>query len=109
MGLLAGRQAGIKIEQKHWEEIQKFYVDTQMKVGRHGRLAVSSRSVGTPSHTMTLAGLAGLYITGLEQNIGKQQLNENTGVAAKCGVYDENEAVGRNALARQALQLPRNV
>ena len=95
LGLLAGRQAGIKIVQKDWEEIQQFYVDTQVKVGDMGGWPYRPDSVGTPSHTMTLAGLAGLYITGLEQNIGKQQLDENTGKAAKCGIYDENEAVGR--------------
>lgn len=95
LGLLAGRQAGIKIAQKDWEEIQQFYVSTQVKVDNMGGWPYRPESVGTPSHTMTLAGLAGLYITGLEQNIGKQQLDENTGIAAKCGIYDENEAVGR--------------
>lgn len=100
LGLLAGRQAGIKIAQKDWEEIQQFYVRTQIKSGDTGGWPYRPDSAGTPSHTMTLAGLAGLYITGLEQNIGKQRIDEQTGYPKDpnnnlCGKYDENEAVAR--------------
>jgi hypothetical protein len=99
LGLLAGRHAGIKIPQKDWEEIQQFYVESQVKVGNDmGGWPYRPDSVGTPSQTMTLAGAAGLYITGLEQNIGKQKIDEDTGFLKDpklCGVYDENEALGR--------------
>lgn len=105
LGLFAGRQAGIKIAQKDWEEIQQFYIDTQIELGNTGGWAYRPDMKGTPSHTMTLAGLAGLYITGLEQNIGKQQLDEVTGIPKRpelCGKYDENKAVslGINWLAK---------
>ena len=42
---------------------------------------------------MTVAGVCGLFITGLETNVGKQELDEKTGIAKKCGIYRESEAI----------------
>jgi len=96
LGLLAGRQAGIKIEEADWQQIQKFYISTQVKPdNKTGGWPYRPDMGGAPSHTMTVAGLCGLYISGLELNVGKQKLDEKTGVAANCGAYDENEAVAR--------------
>ena len=112
LGLLAGRQAGIKIPEKDWEEIRDFYMRTQIvtekapeKVGGWGYKPELGAVASSPSHTMTLAGLAGLYISGLELNVGKQQLildGPDIGVARQCGVYSESDAIaiGTRWLAR---------
>ena len=96
LGLLAGRQAGVKIDQKDWEEIQRFYIDTQVKVdAKSAGWPYHPGKPNAPSHTMTTAGLSGLFIAGLEMNAGQQKLDEKTGVAAACGIYAENDAVAR--------------
>jgi hypothetical protein len=96
LGLLAGRQAGVKIAQKDWEEIQNFYISSQVpKNGNTGGWPYRPDGPGVPSHTMTTAGLSGLFISGLELNQGKQGLDEKTGIAKNCGKYDENDAVAR--------------
>jgi hypothetical protein len=53
--------------------------------------------------TMTCAGLCGLYICGSEAKEGEQKLNKQTGVAARCGFYRDNDAIqnGLNWLGRQ--------
>jgi len=97
LGLLAGRQAGIKIAQKDWKEIQDFYISTQLLSDRRiGGWPYRPDQGGNPtaaSHTMTTAGLSGLFISGLELNVGQQELDEKTGVANLCGKYRENEAI----------------
>jgi Domain of unknown function (DUF4159) len=108
LGLLAGRQAGAKIDQKDWEEIQRFYIRTQIKVEpRSGGWPYRPTSHGTemrdgPSHSMTCAGLSGLFIASVELNSNKQEFDPATGIAQKCGLYEENDAVakGMNWLAR---------
>ncbi|MCE9533324.1 MAG: DUF4159 domain-containing protein [Planctomycetes bacterium] len=103
LGLLAGRQAGVKIARKDWQEIQDFYKRTQVKTDvKSGGWPYRPDPNTSPSHTMTVAGLCGLFISGLELNVGQQMLDEETGIAKKCGFYEENEAVtmGMNWLAK---------
>lgn len=45
--------------------------------------------------TMTTACLCNLIITGLDVDIGKEKLDEETGVAANCGVFEENPKVAK--------------
>jgi len=95
LGLLAGRQAGVKIDQKDWEEIQRFYIDTLTKTDAKAGGWPYHSGKGVPTHTMTAAGLSGLYIAGLEMNVGQQKLDPKTGIAEDCGKYAENDAVAR--------------
>jgi hypothetical protein len=96
LGLLAGRQAGVKIQAKDWKLIQDFYIRSRVEVGRNSAgWPYRPDTKGSPSHTMTTAGLSGLYISGLELNQGKQELDEKTGVAKQCGKYDENDTIAK--------------
>ena len=92
---LANHDAKSPIQQQDWEEIQRYYIDTMQRDGRGGGWAYQT---GTEiRHTMTMAGLSGLFIAGLELDVSDQQLNEKTGIAAKCGTYKENQTIA-NAL-----------
>lgn len=102
LGLWAGRQAGARIDKEVWEAIQEFYKTTQCEatVGARGQQIagwqyqnVSKSKDG--SLTMTEAGVCGLFIAALEANDSKQELNEATGVAAKCGFYPEDDAIAK--------------
>jgi hypothetical protein len=102
LGLWTGRQAGAKIDRRTWEAIRDYYKDTQAPPTKNARgqemagwLYTTSDRGGSPTLTMTAAGLSGLYISGLEVNEDQQQLNEATGVAAKCGFYPEDDAIAR--------------
>lgn len=97
LGLLAGRQAGVKIDKKAWEEIQAFFIETQVVSPDKltGGWPYQPKRADFPTHSMTVAGLSGLYIAGLELDLDKQQLDEKTGVAKNCGAYDENVAIAR--------------
>lgn len=102
LGLYAAKQAGAKIEDRHWKAIQKFYTDTQAKptpAAPGGTWAYHNlgRDFGGEgaSFTMTVAGVCGLVIAGMGLDRSEQQLDPATGVAASCGVYDENDAVAR--------------
>jgi hypothetical protein len=97
LGLWAGRQSGAKIPKEIWQEIQDFYIRTQsIDKGRNlGSWSYKPDFPGASSYTMTAAGVCGLHICSLELSRGKQELDPKTGVAAKCGFYDENDALAR--------------
>ncbi len=93
LGLYAAKQAGAKIDDKHWKAIQDYYTRTQAKSGfwkyRNGGLDNGE------SFTMTVAGVCGLLIAGMGLDQSAQQLDLASGVAANCGLYDEDDAVAR--------------
>jgi hypothetical protein len=102
LGLLAGRQAGAKIDKAAWESIQEFYKSTQCNSTQNSRgqpmagwTYQNENPKGKGTLTMTAAGVCGLYIAALEVNDNKQELNEQTGVAAKCGIYPEDDAIAK--------------
>lgn len=102
LGLWAGRQAGANIDKSVWEAIQEYYTSTQTAARMNGRgLPVAGWQYqnegrkGDGTLTMTAAGVCGLYIAALEANDSKQELDEKTGVAAKCGVYPEDDAIAK--------------
>jgi hypothetical protein len=109
LGLWAGRQAGAQIEPTVWQAITDYYKNTQVKAGvdshgdetggwpysPDGRAEGPGLGGGLPSLTMTAAGLSGLFIAGLDTNDNKQELNEATGVAAKCGFYPDDDAIAK--------------
>ncbi|QEL18233.1 DUF4159 domain-containing protein [Limnoglobus roseus] len=96
LGLYAAKQAGVKIDDKHWEEIRDLYIRIQKPAG-HWVYNYSGAAGGLdgPSFSMTTAGVCGLLIAGMGLNDSQQQLNEITGVAANCGVYTANEPLAK--------------
>ncbi|MFL5342909.1 MAG: DUF4159 domain-containing protein, partial [Gemmataceae bacterium] len=82
-----------KIRPEVWKMIRDYYVNTQIK-GANGTGAWGyTPGDQSPRLTMTLAGICGLLIAGQELKTGRQQLNMFDGVAKKCGVYEEEEAL----------------
>jgi hypothetical protein len=90
LGLHEGLQAGAVVDPKALQEIRNFYMETQKRTGTGGW---NYRPGERTTMTMTTAGLCGLLITGLDLAQGKQKLDEKTGVAENCGVYEENQNV----------------
>ena len=98
LGLYAGKQAGAKIPDADWEAIYRLYLTSQEQLpDGTGRWAYSlNRENFNPSHyNMTVAGVSGLVIASLGWGRSQQQLDPSTGVAAKCGFYEENAALKR--------------
>ncbi|VTS05669.1 DUF4159 domain-containing protein [Tuwongella immobilis] len=95
LGLAAGRAAGAKIDEDVWREIRDFYIKAQVQEddGTGGWRYLLEQRVTTL--TMTEAGICGLFISGLELHAGQQKLDEITGVAARCNVYEENAAIAK--------------
>ncbi|MCX7700768.1 MAG: DUF4159 domain-containing protein [Gemmataceae bacterium] len=91
LGLHAGKQAGAKIPDIVWKAILELYKLSQLDTGAWG-YTVGDRN---PRLTMTLAGFCGLHIAGLELKKGRQKLNRETGVAERCGEYEEDQHIQR--------------
>ena len=94
LGLYAGKQAGVKIDDEKWKQIRQLYLDCQRDESPTAAywtyaLGQDVREYG-PSFTMTVAGLCGLFISGMAMNESQQKLNEATGIAAECGHYVTN-------------------
>lgn len=102
LGLWAGRQAGAKIDRSVWESIQEFYKSSQCNSTMNARglpmagwTYMNESKAARGTLTMTAAGVSGLYISSLEANENQQQLNDATGVAAKCGFYPDDDAIAK--------------
>jgi Domain of unknown function (DUF4159) len=91
LGLHAGKQSGATIQPAAWNIIRELYIKSQSAEGTWG-YTVGDRQ---PRQTMTLAGLCGLLISGMELAHGQQQLDKDTGVAKRCGEYQEDDAIRR--------------
>ncbi len=96
LGLYAAKQAGVKIEDKNWEEMRDLYIRTQKGPG-HWVYNYTGAAGGLdgPSFSMTTAGVCGLLIAGMGLEDRQQNLNETTGIAANCGVYATNEPLAK--------------
>lgn len=92
LGLHAGRQAGAKIDKEVWESIERFYKESQNEEG--GWAYSFDYGNKGPTLTMTVAGLCGLHIAGLELNALRRQIPPS-GIDPNCGIYDENEPIIR--------------
>jgi hypothetical protein len=101
LGLWAGRQAGARIDKAVWEAIQDYYRTTQTKpiLNARGQPAAgwtyANGQGAVPTLTMTAAGVCGLHIAAQQVNENLQKLNEETGVAANCGIYPEDDALAK--------------
>jgi hypothetical protein len=94
LGLYAAKVAGAKVADAEWEQLRALYLRGLRKEGENSG-SWSYVKASEPSFTMTVAGVAGLYIAGMGLNTSQQQLDAATGVAAKCGLYEENDAINR--------------
>jgi hypothetical protein len=89
LGLYAGKQAGARIHDEVWQHIRDYYRETQNSDGSWGYNPLDKNG----RLTMTMAGLCGLYIAGMELHEGQQEFNKVTGIARRCGTYKENDAI----------------
>jgi hypothetical protein len=96
LGLYAAKQAGARIEDRHWKAIQEYYTRTQAQPG-FWRYHNSREGGGddAASFTMSVAGVCGLVIAGMGLDTSNQQLDPVSGVAANCGDYAETDAMAR--------------
>jgi hypothetical protein len=95
LGLWAGKQGGATVSREIWESIRDYYLSTQETDGAW----IYSPSGGPAGHnraslTMTTAGVCGLFIAGMELNVGREKLQAD-GTATDCGVYEENKAIAK--------------
>ncbi len=98
LGLYAAKTAGVKVEDKLWNEVQDYYTRTQHpdKLNkRAGFWTYHNHGDTSPSFTMTVGGACGLLIANMGLNTSQQQLNDATGIAAKCGEYAENDPLAK--------------
>lgn len=102
LGLYAAKEAGAQIDKSVWEGIQKFYSRSQRLASPtsgywsySNNREIEGRDIDGPSFTMSVAGVCGLLIAGMGLDQSEQQLNEVTGVAARCGSYAENGALAK--------------
>ena len=102
LGLYAAKQAGAKIDPRVWKQIQNYYSRHLRDDPPNAGYWMYHNLDNKPSFTMTVAGVCGLVIAGMGMDTSEQQLDEATGVAARCGVYaaDSEVAKGMNWVGR---------
>lgn len=99
LGLYAAKQAGVKIDDDKWNAIRDLYLNCQKdesNIAAYWRYDLSQNMAQYgASFTMTVAGLCGLFISGMGLNESQQKLDEATGIAANCGHYKTNPAIAK--------------
>jgi hypothetical protein len=88
LALWMAKQAGAAVPDAVWRELRNYYVTTQANSGTYSYRA-THEGLDPRRLTMTVAGLAGLIISGLELNESREQFLPS-GAARNCGEYDEN-------------------
>src|SRR5207244_2106214 len=95
LALWHARQAGVEIPRDVWDSIHKYYSRTQRPDGSWIYSPYyTTEEFKKPSVTMTVAGLCGLYISGMELNGGREQWQKN-GRFQGCGVYGDSANVAQ--------------
>lgn len=98
LGLYAAKTAGVKIDDALWREIQEYYTRTQKEDrlnAKAGYWMYHNAGGEGPSFTMSVGGACGLLIANMGLDKSDQELNPTTGVAAKCGIYPDNDALAK--------------
>jgi hypothetical protein len=98
LGLYAAKTAGVKIDDELWRAIRDFYKRAQHQDQLNAKAGYwTYASVGEmgPSFTMSVSGACGLYIANMGLGTSEQGLNDATGVAARCGLYPDNDELAR--------------
>ena len=102
------RQAGVSIKREVWQDIHNYYLQTQSDNGTWNySTAYGPKDKADASVTMTVAGLCGLLIAGMELN-GGREVWQPGGAFKNCGNYgdDENLALALRWLAKNYNILP---
>lgn len=94
LGLHEARLGGAKIDAEAWRLIRDYYVRTQSTGGGWGYHSGDGGVLTAASFTMSVAGLCGLLIAGMDLNDGRETIRPD-GTASNCGVYEENQPVAR--------------
>ncbi len=91
LALWYARQAGIAIDRKVWQEIRNYYPQTQNADGGwvYSPYYGPANEKGS-SITMTVAGINGLLIAGMELNDDREPWPLPKAKVNNCGVYGEN-------------------
>jgi hypothetical protein len=89
-GLHEAAKAGAKVPREVWARAAKHFQNTQISDGGWGYTENDRRSYGS----MTVAGLASLYICGESLEAGGPKRFEN-GAYPDCGRYSQNDAIVR--------------
>jgi hypothetical protein len=91
LGLWAAKHAGIDVPQAVFEQIGAFYSSHQHKTDGSWVYAVGRNfgNLNSPSLTMTVAGLCGLLVAGMELDVRRETLRPD-GTADNCGKYGES-------------------
>ena len=95
LGLHEAQRARVAIKPEVWKSIQDYYIQTQQFLwGEEHPGGWGYRPGGSPSLTMTTAGLCGLLIAGMKTNVSNEISLPNDHVQ-NCGQYDKksNRAV----------------
>lgn len=92
LGLHEARLGGARIDAETWRQIRDYYVRTQLKNGGWGYHSGIGGELTTATFTMSVAGLCGLLIAGMDLNDGREKILAD-GTATNCGVYEENQPV----------------
>lgn len=93
LGLHEGHRAGAEVPKEVWKSIETYYITTQQEDGGWGYLPIFNPVRKMPSIlTMTVAGMCGLLIAGMELNEGRE-IDNHDGTFKHCGVYKENRAI----------------
>jgi hypothetical protein len=94
LALYAAKTAGVRVDDQLWRDIIEYYGRSQKTGGDEpGGYWDYGRGTPVPSFTMTVGGVCGLLIANMGLGRSEQELNEQTGVAARCGQYAENDAL----------------
>ena len=110
LALWYARQAGVAVPRDVWVEIHNYYHAHQTQgrlVDLLPRVTAPMPTRPKPSMTMTVAGLCGLQIAGMELNGGREQWQQG-GVFKNCGVYgDDSIARAQERISKHfTLELP---
>lgn len=93
LGLHEGHRAGAEVAKEVWKSIESYYINSQLEDGGWGYLPIFNPVRRMPSIlTMTVAGMCGLLIAGMELNEGRE-IDNHDGTFKNCGHYQENKPI----------------
>jgi len=90
LGLHEASRVGYQIPQTVWRAAERHWMSTQQRDGGWG---YNGAGGGTPTGSMTAAGVASLYIVGNNLTVRREKGFTKEGKAPNCGQYSQNEAI----------------
>ncbi len=97
LGLYAAKQSGTKIDPRIWKQIEQYYIENMTEASPTSAFWKyhNGNFDKSPSFTMTVAGVCGLIIAAMGLDNSEQQLDDATGIAARCGEYSDSTPVSK--------------